>query len=231
MGASMDAKPAQPEPDEAAATPQPPSLLAALKHNQAPIAAFAAGVFALLWLGAEVTIARLEKENAALQGKSTRPFAELGAPAPATDTPSAPSAPRAADARTLTHERREAMLQILHEQAADGRAWFVKERGDPEADAYAESLASAFRTAGWSVEVDVWTNGTLKPGVRVFVGPEEAPPAVELVSRALEAGGVLAQQFLGYRAYRAERIRAGAGAAGIDLRDDQAFVIVVGRAE
>jgi hypothetical protein len=224
----MDARPTQPEPDKAVATPEPPSLLAALKHNQAAIAAFAAGVFALLWLGAEVTISRLEKENAALQGQATRPFAELGAKAPQTE---APSAPYVAEARRLTDERREAMLQILHEGATNGRAWLVKPSGDPEAEAYAESLASVFRAAGWNVEVDVWTNGTLKPGVRVFVGPEEVPPAVEIVSRALEAGGVTAQQFLGYREYRAERVRAGAAAAGIDLRDDQDFAIVVGRAE
>jgi hypothetical protein len=229
MAASMDAKPAQPEPAPAEATPEPPSLLAALKHNQAAIAAFAAGVFALLWLGAEVTISRLEKENTALKGQATRPFAELGAQAPDTQAPSAPRAP--AQIRRLTDEQREAMLQLLHEHAADGRAWFVKPSGDPEAGAYTESLASVFRAAGWQVEVDVWTNGTLKPGVRMFVGPEEVPPAVEIVSRALEAGGVTAQQFLGYREYRAERIRAGAGAAGIDLRDDQDFAIVVGRAE
>ena len=94
-----------------------------------------------------------------------------------------------------------------------------------------DSLQRELPRQNWKVDVATWSAGTLKAGVRVFVGPEQPPPAVELVSRALDAGGVVAQQFTGYRAYREERMRTDPNAGGIDLAANQDFVIVVGRAE
>ena len=123
------------------------------------------------------------------------------------------------------------MLQILYADGIDKRAWLVKPINDPEAAGYAESLGAVFRAAGWSVDVAPWSAGTLKPGVRMFVGPEQPTPAITLVSRALDAGGVASQQFTGYRAFREERMRADPSAGGIDLAANQDFVIVVGRAE
>lgn len=224
----MSATSGPPQPDSASASSEPAGLTELLRRNLSSIAGLAAGVFAVLWLGAEVTISRLERENASLKGQAGNVFAAT----PATPaTLATRQAARPAGPRRLTDEQREAMLQILYADGVDKRAWIVKPGNDPEAAGYAENLGAVFRAAGWSVDVTTWSAGTLKPGVRVFVGPEQPTPAVTLVSRALDAGGAASQQFTGYRAFREERMRADPSAGGIDLAAHQDFVIVVGRAE
>lgn len=226
----MSASAGPPQPDSASTSSEPTSLPELLRRNLSSIAGLAAGVFAVLWLGAEVTISRLERENASLKGQAGNAFAATPTP-PSTVVPAMRQPAPATGPRRLTDEQREAMLQVLYADGVDKRAWLVKPGNDAEAAGYAESLGAIFRAAGWNVEVATWSAGTLKPGVRVFVGPEQPPPTVELVSRALDAGGVAAQQFTGYRAYREERMRADSNAGGIDLAANQDFVIVVGRAE
>ena len=207
---------------------EPAGARSFLQRNLTSIAVLAAGVFALLWLGAEVTIARLERELASLKPVAGNAFA--AAPA-AADAPRPAQARPVSGPRRLTDEQREAMLQLLYEQTSEKRAWLIKASSDPESASYAEALAGVFRAAGWTIDVAQWSAGTLKPGVRIFVGPEQPTPSAELVTRALEASGAAPQQFTGYRAYREERMRADPSAGGIDLAQDQDFVIVVGRAE
>jgi len=220
-----------PQPDSATTSSEPTSLPELLRRNLSSIAGLAAGVFALLWLGAEVTIARLERESASLKGQAGNAFAPMQAQATQRPTPAPQLALPSPGPRRMTDEQHEAMLRILYTDATDKRAWLVKSAQDAEAASYAESLAGVFRAAGWSVEVSPWSAGTLKAGVRLFVGPDEPTPAVELVNRALEAAGAAPQQFTGYRAYREERMRTDPSAGGIDLAPNQDFVIVVGRAE
>jgi len=68
----------------------------------------------------------------------------------------------------------------------------------------------------------------LKPGpIRILVGEELEPPAVDTVRRALEAGGLTTETGTGYRAFYEERKRDNPNWAGIPLEAEQPFVVVI----
>lgn len=150
------------------------------------------------------------------------------APAPATTAAPAGAAGQAAS-RVPDAAQRSAMIDVLkREQRGDTRVWFVVAPGNAEASALAGALEAAFREAGWVPARQALSGMTLKPGpVRILVGQEEEPPAVDTTRRALEAAGLAVETGTGYRAFYEEKKRENPSWPGIPMTAEQPFLVVI----
>lgn len=144
--------------------------------------------------------------------------------------PAPPSADIAAGARwPLSPAARDQFVAQLAQHPRGTPAWIVFDDRDAAARAGARQLAAAFAEAGWVVRAVDPAPITMRPGLFFFAADDPPTPAAETVARALEATQLVATIGTGYRTFAAERRRDNPGWRGLELADDQQFVIAVGR--
>jgi hypothetical protein len=150
------------------------------------------------------------------------------APAPESTPPAAtPEAMSQPSARAPDADERAAMLEVLRGNASGEPVSLVVSPGVHEAGALAAVLESVFREAGWPVNTSALTGMVLKPApLRLLVADESEPPVVDVVRRALAAGGLQSETGTGYRAFYDQKKRENPAWPGVPL-DGQAFVIVI----
>jgi len=121
------------------------------------------------------------------------------------------------------------MIELLRTEAPAGdRVWFVVSAGVPETVALAASLEAIFREAGWQPQIQRLTGMLLKQGpVRILVGEEQEPPTVDIVRRALSAGGIVPETGTGYRQFYDEKKRENPAWPGVPLAPEQGFIVVI----
>lgn len=131
--------------------------------------------------------------------------------------------------RTPDEAGRAAMIELLRTEAPAGdRVWFVIAAGVPEPAALAASLEAIFREAGWQPQIQRLTGMMLKQGpVRILVGEEQEHPTVDIVRRALSAGGIVAETGTGYRAFFEEKKRENPAWPGVPMAPEQGFLVVI----
>lgn len=139
------------------------------------------------------------------------------------------ASPEASDAREIDAVETDAMLATLRaDTSSDKRVWLIVSPGSPETVTLGAALETVFREGGWQPTTQKLTGMVLKPGpVRILVGEELEPPAVDTVRRALEAGGLATETGTGYRAFYEERKRDNPNWAGIPMEAEQPFVVVI----
>ena len=137
--------------------------------------------------------------------------------------------PEPSEARQIDSVETDAMLEVLRaDTSADKRIWLIVSPGSPETVTLGAALETVFREGGWQPTSQKLTGMVLKPGpVRILVGEELEPPAVDTVRRALEAGGLTTETGTGYRAFYEERKRDNPNWAGIPMEAEQPFVVVI----
>jgi len=142
--------------------------------------------------------------------------------------PAAPS-PEPSGAREIDATETEAMLAVLRaDTSSDKRVWLIVSPGSAATGTLGTTLETVFREGGWQPTTQKLTGMMLKPGpIRILVGEELEPPAVDTVRRALEAGGLTTETGTGYRAFYEERKRDNPNWAGIPLEAEQPFVVVI----
>lgn len=168
-------------------------------------------------------IARLEGRLAQAPAPATRER-----PAPAADAARAPGAPAK---RTLTPEQRAAMIERLGGSGTSqsNPVWFATVPNNPEAAAFQRALQSVFEEAGWQIRGNVPVRFAMKPGVYVFSADEEPPEYVSQAHEALEAGGITVNAGRGYREFYKQKKAETPSWVGLELAEDQSYVIAVGR--
>ncbi len=145
-------------------------------------------------------------------------------PAPATQAPAGP--------RGISAAQRAALVSTLKAETGPiKKAWFSVQSTNAEAVSFQKWLATAFEEAGWQVESSPWPAGGLKPGVFFFAAEEKNDGYVETAQRALDAAGIKATAAIGYRAFYNEKKKENPSWAGIDMKGDQTFAIVIGPRE
>ncbi|MFO0761912.1 MAG: hypothetical protein U0359_36065 [Byssovorax sp.] len=131
--------------------------------------------------------------------------------------------------RGISAAQRKAMVDTLKaESGAIKKAWIAVQATNAEAVSFQKWMVAVFQEAGWQVETSSWPGGGLKPGVFFFAAEEENPSFVETAQRALDAAGIKATAAIGYRAYYKEMKEKNPSWAGIDMKGDQAYAIVIG---
>jgi hypothetical protein len=124
---------------------------------------------------------------------------------------------------------RAQFVAALGEQPKGTPAWLTFDGRDPGARAFAQQLAAAFESAGWTVRGLGEAPFPLRAGLFVFAADETPSPAAAAATNALAAAHLTASVASGYRDYAAERRRADPNWAGFQLAADQEFLIAVGR--
>jgi hypothetical protein len=139
----------------------------------------------------------------------------------------APSGPRGIGA-----SQRAALVATLKSETGPvKKAWLSVQSTNAEAVTFQKWLQAAFEEAGWQVETSPWPGGGLKPGVFFFAAEEKNPDFVETAQRALDAAGIKVTAAIGYRAFYQEKKKENPSWAGIDMKGDQAYAIVIGPKE
>jgi hypothetical protein len=177
-------------------------------------------------------IIHLQSEIARLQGQTahaTAPAAQRDRPASQPNPARPPGA--AATARTLSDEQRDAMIERLGGRGTTQAhpVWFATVPNNPEAAAFQRALQKVFEEAGWQVRGNVPVRFPMKPGVYVFAAEEEPPEYVSQAHEALEAGGITVNAGRGYRDFYKQKKEENPSWVGLEMLDDQTYVIAVGR--
>jgi hypothetical protein len=160
-------------------------------------------------------------------------FAGCGGSTDSSDTemvqPPPAASPEPSGARDIDPAETDAMLAVLRaDTSSDKRVWLIVSPGSPPTTTLGATLETVFREGGWQPTTQKLTGMVLKPGpIRILVGEELEPPAVDTVRRALEAGGLTTETGTGYRAFYEERKRDNPNWAGIPLEAEQPFVVVI----
>jgi len=178
----------------------------------------------VLLLGAMLYIRRLKAElNVARRGGSA-PAATAAAPTP---TPAAPATP--GQARTLTPEQRQGMLDVLGTESGPVRkVWFRVELNKPEPSGYQKEIEAVFKQAGWEVETAGSDGMVFKPGVYLLVGDDEWPSYASTAYDAFQKAGIEVKAARGYRAYYQEQKKEKPAWQGPKLAEDQTYVVLIG---
>jgi hypothetical protein len=124
---------------------------------------------------------------------------------------------------------RAALIDVLRADASpDKRIWLVVTPGVAETTALAGALDTAFREGGWQPTLLRLSGMVLKAGsIRILVGDESEPPAVDAARRALEAAGLTVETGTGYRAFYEEKKRENPKWPGIPMTPEQTFIVVL----
>lgn len=162
-------------------------------------------------------------------------LAACGGSPESSDTAGAPAAPppapapEAAGSRQIDTAETDAMLEILRaDTTSDKAVAIVVSPANAETVTLAAALETILREGGFQPTTRRLTGMVLKPGpMRILVGDEVEPPAVDTVRRALEAGGLTVETGTGYRTFYEEKKRENPNWPGIPLEATQAFVVVV----
>jgi hypothetical protein len=160
-------------------------------------------------------------------------FAGCGGSTDSSDTtmvqPPPAASPEPTGARDIDAAETDAMLAVLRaDTSSDKRVWLIVSPGSLPTTTLGATLETVFREGGWQPTTQKLTGMVLKPGpIRILVGEELEPPAVDTVRRALEAGGLTTETGTGYRAFYEERKRDNPNWAGIPLEVEQPFVVVI----
>jgi hypothetical protein len=142
--------------------------------------------------------------------------------------PAAPAA-EAAGSRDIDSGETDAMLEILRSDGGtDKRVFLVVSPGSAQTMKLGSTLETVFREGGWQPTTQKLMGMVLKPGpLRILVGEELEPPAVDSVRRALEAGGLTVETGTGYRAFYDERKKENPNWPGIPMTAEQPFIVVI----
>ncbi len=186
----------------------------------------------LLVLAVSLGVRQFVKVRRARSLRDAPPAAVASAPAtpPSTAPSAAPSQPPSSGPPRLD----DTTLQELQRRLGDTQGapvWIAVAAADPAALAIAERLQGAFQQAGWQTHPILRSELRARPGLFVFGADERPPSYVESAVRALEGAGLTPTVATGYRAYYEERRRAAPDYRGIQLAQDQTWVIAVGRGQ
>ncbi len=139
-------------------------------------------------------------------------------------------APTAGAARVISESQRTSLVSGLEAAAPKGaKVWFATMR-NAEANNYRLLLEKVFTDAGWSIERRQALSFPVKPGIFAFVADEVAPDYVQQMLQAFESAGIEVNVGTGYRDFYAEKKKESADYRGFDLKADQDYVLVIGRA-
>lgn len=127
----------------------------------------------------------------------------------------------------LSARGRAALLARLR-RGPRSPVWLAAPSSSPSAVRLANSLSDAFMEAGWDVKSITQLDWVARPGFYLYAADPTPPAYFEDVRAALEAAGFQLTVGTDYRAFFNER-RAQTGWRGVEMVQDQTWVLLIGR--
>ena len=130
----------------------------------------------------------------------------------------------------LTTDQRASMVAELKSAGAtNGAVWFLRAANDSGVARYQRVLQSVFEEAGWEIKQNAVANFPLRPGV-FFLAADDSPPSYVLAAQAAFQDAQIDMSVgRGYRAFHEQKKAEDENWRGIDMAEDQHYVIAIGR--